>query len=190
MLVKLVASCSVLLAALLAWGCGDRNPSAPSPTPSPVASTPAPAPVPDISRLLGVWNITVRLTAVNGKGCVADTMRSQIGVPGRYSLSITQRDSLQVTLKSASQDYACTFTPSADSGGFTTYGQGGYYTCEHPLLEYHCNDGTAHTIFSFGEDISGRLTGSEMSGVWDAVWFERDDTYGVEMKAQFTGSRQ
>ena len=190
MLVKLVASSSVLVAALFASGCGDGMPSAPSPARSPVAATPDPGPAPDTSRLEGEWNVTVRLTAVSGTGCIADTMRSQIGVASNYSLSVVKKGGLMVTLKSASGDYACTFKPVADNSGFTTYGQRGYYTCEQFVLAYRCNDGTAHGIFSFGEDISGRLTGNEMSGAWDAVWFEGDDTHGVEMKTQFTGTRQ
>jgi hypothetical protein len=119
-------------------------------------------------------------------------MRSQIGAPNRYSLSITQKGnhSMAVSLRSASGDRACTFTPIVDSGGFTTYGQGGYYTCEDFLLDFRCSDGTLHSIFSFGEDISGRVSGREISGSWDAAWFEMDDYLGVEMKAQFTGTRQ
>ena len=184
MSVKLVASCSVVLAAFFASGCRDRNPSAPSPNVLGVGSTT------DIPQFLGMWNVTVRLTAVNGNGCVADTMRSQIGMPSRYSLSITQKNSVLVTLKSTSQDHACTFKPSADANGFTTYGVAGYYTCEPFVLSYVCTDGSSHNIYTVGEDISGQLTGSELSGTWDAVWFEGDDPYGVEMRAQFSGSRQ
>ena len=116
-------------------------------------------------------------------------MRSQIGVPADYSLSITQKHNLEVTLRSASGDRACTFTPLADSTGFTTYGQGGYYTCEAWSLNFRCTDGTLHGMFSYGEDISGRLSGTEMSGTWDAAWFEDSFGMAVEMKAQFTGTR-
>lgn len=116
-------------------------------------------------------------------------MRSQIGVPNSYSLSITQTG--KVTLRSTSGDYACTFTPVFDSTGFTTYGHGGVYTCEHELLEFRCSNGTLHGILSFGEDISGRVSGTEMTGTWDATWFEDvpPSGYGVEAKAQFTGTR-
>jgi hypothetical protein len=134
----------------------------------------------------------VRVTGVNGSGCVAETMRSQIGMPKPYSLSITQKDStVTVTLKSASGDRACTFTPVADSSGFTTYGKGGYYTCEQDFVPVSCSDGTVHSIFSYGEDISGQLSGTELRGAWDAAWFEGfppSDSV-VEMKAEYTGSR-
>ena len=191
MCVKLVLA-TVLLAAGVGWACGDDNPTAPSPTPSPPPST---APVPDVSNLVGVWNLTVRVSDVGGDGCIADTMRSQIGVPEPYSLSITQKNKVEVTLRSASGDYACTFTafPDSDGNGFTTYGQSGTYRCEQLYLNFRCTDGTQHRIASFGEDIAGHLFGSEMSGTWDAAWF--DSFEGVfsgsvaEMKTEFTGTR-
>ena len=144
----------------------------------------------------------VRVTQVTGSGCVADTMRSQMADPKPYSLSISQQGSqqdftrsqqdytLRVTLKSASGDYACTFAPVADSGGFTTFGKPGYYTCEQTSVPVRCADGTMHGIFSFGEDISGRLVGAELQGDWAAAWFEGIDQQGVEMKAEFTGVRE
>jgi hypothetical protein len=84
-----------------------------------------------------------------------------------------------------------TFTPVFDGSGFTTHGKPGFYTCEHELLEFRCSDGTLHGILSFGEDISGRLSGTEMTGTWDAAWYEEvpPSGYGVEAKAQFTGTR-
>jgi hypothetical protein len=181
----------IVLSTLFMSACDDRSPTGPSRLPSPVASpvaSPAPPPTPDLSKLVGVWNLTVRLTAVTGSGCVADTMRSRIGVPDRYSLSIIQNDKVEVTLRSASGDRACTFSPSVDSSGFTTYGRGGYYTCDHWFLNFRCGDGTLHDIYSYGENIAGRLSGTEMSGTWDASWFESWGA-GVEMKAQFTGTR-
>jgi hypothetical protein len=77
-----------------------------------------------------------------------------------------------------------------DSGGFTTYGKGGYYTCDQWSLNFRCSDGTLHEISSFGEDIAGRLSGTELSGTWDASWFEGWlSGTAIEMKAQFTGTR-
>jgi hypothetical protein len=194
MLARLVVRPSVLIAAVLEVACGGESPSAPSPVPSSIASAappPAPSPVPDFSAIVGVWNLTVHLTEVTGSGCVADTMRSQIGRPKPYTLSVTPRNStVSVTLKSASGDRACTFTPVADSSGFTTYGKGGYYSCEEWYLAFRCSDGTQHNIFSLGEDISGHLTDNGMTGAWDASWFDGWEDYsGVEVKAQFTGTR-
>ena len=183
MLVKLFALPLVLLATILGSACGDGTPTTPSETRAEVTAPPPPAV--DFSQLVGTWNLTVRLTAVNGTGCVADTMRSQIGVPTSYSMTITAAG--KVTLRSESRGYACTFTPVMDSSGFTTVGHGGYYTCEHPIQDFRCRDGAMSRIFTIGEDISGRLSGVEMNGTWDADWFEMPDTVGVMTKAEFTG---
>lgn len=185
----------VLLPAVLLMACGDGTATAPSPVSSvavPAAPPPPPSSVLDLSQFVGVWDITVRLTDVTGNGCVADGMRSQMGAPAPYSLAITQNgsNSLAVTLRSASGDRACTFAPKADSGGFTTYGQGGYYTCENWYLEFRCDDGL-HRIFSIGEDIGGRVAGGEMSGTWSAHWFDGWDDYrGIGTTAQFNGRRR
>lgn len=190
MLVRLAVLPSVLFAAVLGClACGEDSPSAPSPITA--APPPIPSPIPDFSALVGVWNLRVRLAEIKGDGCVADTMRSQIGEPKNYTLSITPKNStVSVTLKTASGDRACTFTPVADSSGFTTYGKGGYYSCEEFYLAFRCSDGTHHNIFSLGEDISGHLSGNEMTGTWDAWWFDGWEDYsGVGTTAQFTATR-
>ena len=134
----------------------------------------------------------VRVTEVSGSGCIAETMRSQMGVPKPYLLSITANNSaMSVTLESASGDYSCAFTPVADSRGFTTFGKGGYYTCRQASVPINCADGSVHGIASFGEDISGQLSGTELRGEWGASWFEGfpwGDS-AVEMKAEYRGSR-
>ena len=195
MCVKLVLT-AVLLAAVLGLSCGDDNPTAPSPAPSQPPPT-APPPVPDVSNLLGVWNLAVRVSDVGGEGCIADTMRSQIGVPERYSLSITQADQgkVEVTIRSASGDYACTSSAfvDTDGNGFTTHRLSGPYRCEQLYLNFRCTDGTEHRISSYEGDIAGHLSGSEMSGTWDAAWFDWFE--GVfsgsvaETKTEFTGTR-
>jgi hypothetical protein len=194
MLPSPVALPSILVAAVLGLACGEDSPSAPSPITLPIASaapSPTPSPVPDFSALVGVWNVTVRVTEVTGTGCVADTMRPQIGEPKPYTLSIVPKNAtISVTLKSASGDRACTFAPVADISGFTTYDAGGYYSCEEWYLPFRCSDGTHHNIFSLGEDISGHLSGNAMTGAWDAWWYDGWEDYsGVEMKAQFTAAR-
>ena len=197
--VRLIVLTSILFAAVLGLACDNNGPTTPSRTPSaaepPAPSpgpAPGPAPGPDLSALVGAWNLMVRVTGVTGSGCIAETMRSQIGVPKPYSLSITQTNyTVTVNLKSASGDYACTFTPVVDSSGFTTYGKGGYYTCEQQFVPVSCADGTMHGIVSYGEDISGQLSGTELKGAWDAWWSERllASGFDVEMKAEYTGSR-
>lgn len=188
---KLAPVAAVLACAVLLPACAGESPSAPSSSSS-VESLPTPPPARDLPQLLGTWNVTVRLASVTGSGCVADTMRSQIDAPNPYSLSITQvGNSAKVTLRSASGDRACSFTPSVDSSGFTTYGKGGYYTCEQWSLDFICADGSHHQIFTIGEDIAGRVSGAEINGTWDATWFDGwEDYVGIETKAQFTGSRQ
>jgi hypothetical protein len=190
MLVRLVVLPPVLLTASLGLACGDGTPSTPSPVTSPAAPT-APSPVPDLSALVGVWHVTVRVTEAEGSGCVADTMRSHIAEPKPYTLTIAPtKSAVSVSLKSSSGDRSCTFSPVADSGGFTTYDTGGYYTCEEWYLTFRCFDGTQHSIFSLGEDISGHLSGDGMTGAWDAWWFDGWEDYaGVGMKAQFIAVR-
>jgi hypothetical protein len=126
-------------------------------------------------------------------GCVAETMQSRIGVPNSYSLSITERG--RVTLTSASGDYSCSFTPSVDSSGFTTYGVGGTFTCKDAVRPFRCDDGTMHRLFSWGQDISGRVSGTEISGTWDANWEDMGSglslgsPLSLNTKAEFTGKR-
>lgn len=187
-----IASALAVLSAVLISACDDPTPSAPSRSDS-IVEPPAPPPAVDLSRLIGVWDITVRLTEVSGRGCVADTMRSQTGEPNRYSLSLTQRangNGLDVRLTSASGDYACTFpNPLVDSSSFTTYGRPGYFECDDTFRPFRCGDGTVRSLFSWGQDIAGQVSGPEISGTWDASW---DDMAGglVEAKSQFTGRRR
>lgn len=190
-----VVSALVLLAAVFLPACDGGSPSAPSPSASVAPeSTPPPTPLPNVPQLVGVWKLALGFTAVSGSGCVAETMRSQMGMPSPYSLVITRKGdySVALTLKTASGDRACTFTPVMDdSGGFTTSAPGGYYRCAQWYLDFRCNDGTLHGIFTIGENVSGRVTGNEISGVWSASWFDGWEDYsGIETRAEFTGKRQ
>jgi hypothetical protein len=180
-----------LIPFLFMLACGDSTrPTAPTPTPTPTP-LPTPTPTPDLSHLVGMWNITVSVTAADAGsagGCVAETMQSRIGVPSRYALSITSNGA--VTLASASGDYACTFpTVKADGSSFTTYGVAGYFSCRDEV-QIRCDDGTVHRLFIPGQDIAGRVSGTEITGTWDAFWLDWDhSSSGVATKAQFTGSR-
>jgi hypothetical protein len=187
---------SLLVAALLGSACSPSTQSPVPPTPSPVAptSSPTPSPTPPPPpELVGGWNLTVRLTDVtpgpSGGGCVAETMRSQIGVPTGYTLSVD--NNRKVTIATASGDYACSFTPLIDSLGFTTDRQAGYYTCTNEPRTFRCDNGESHRLISIGQGISGRVSGTEMSGAWDIAWC--DATYGdgpcIEVGMQFTGIR-
>jgi len=115
-------------------------------------------------------------------------MRAQIGAPNAYSLSITPTT---VILKSASGDRACTYSPKMDSTSFTTVDHAGYYSCDQFFMDFTCSDGTHHKLFTIGEQISGHVSDGEISGTWEASWFDgMDDYVGFDMKTQFTGSRQ
>jgi len=185
----------VLVLALFAAACGDnaQTPAAPTPTPTPTPSqtqTPTPTPIPpfDLSPFVGVWNLTLHVTEVKGdSGCIAETMKSQLEVPSKSLLTITKNT---VTITDPSGDYACTFDNfKTDSSSFTTYGVSGYFTCQRPTLAVRCTDGSTHELFSWGQDISARLSSTEISGTWGSS-FEDIRTEGwLEFAAEFKGSR-
>jgi hypothetical protein len=183
-----VVTAVIVLSAVFLSACGNGTPTLPSQVLTPVPSS-EPAPAPNFSPFVGVWNVALRLRDVAGTGCVAQSMRSQIGAPSAYSLSITENGS--VTLRSASGDLACTFTPYVEGTSFTTYGHPGYYTCSQEKMHVGCGDGTTRSLVSFGQGISGRVTGDEISGRWSASWLDESDWHrGIDVNAEFTGSRQ
>jgi hypothetical protein len=184
----------VVVLAAFATACGSDAvpPTAPTPPQNqdPVrTSTATPTP----AALVGVWNLTVRLTAVTalpgGGSCIAEAMKSQLGVPNPYSLSIT--DDGLVTIASASGDYACSFRPRMDSSGFSGNQPGAYYYCKGEPQTFRCGNGETYSLASWGQDLSGRVSGSEMTGAWEIVWcVTRDDSLGcVEVETQFTGTK-
>jgi hypothetical protein len=144
-----------------------------------------------------VWTITASLTGVSGGECVGAAMQSEIGVPKGYTLSIAEKDRLvDVTLRSLSGDFACTFTDvPGDSTGFSTFGAGGYFSCaaggaRHGFL---CANGTQRNLFALGQNISGRVSGTDISGAWNVSWdvMRSDDSSigALETTAVFTGRR-
>jgi hypothetical protein len=148
-----------------------------------------------------VWNITVRLTAADGGECVGKTMQSRMGVPASYSLSLTQRDSMaDVTLRSASGDYACAFTARMEGDEFTTSGVPATYSCEtsEVVRNFACEDGSVRDMLRLGQDLSGRISGNQIRGEWRASWVimkaggdlgGTDDIAGLETQAEYTGGR-
>lgn len=180
-----------LLLAVLVSACDDRSPSAPSPPP------PSPSPTPDLSPLLGVWNLTLRLQSVTGDGCAAEGMQSHIGVPNRYSLRVEQASSstVNVTLSSESGNCSCALTNvPADNSGFTTFGRHGrFVSCVGLVVrpDFRCSDGTLDLI-SWGEDVSARVSGAEITGQWVAAFGDGPpylETIWAETRAEFSGSR-
>ena len=176
---------ALLLLTVIACGC-EGPPTSPA-GPNPLPQTQTTTPTFDLSPFVGVWNLTLRLTEVKGdSGCVAETMKSQLGVPSNYSLTITQGN---VTITNPSGDYACTFDSfKTDSSHFTTYGVQGYFACQNPTLAFRCSDGTTHNLFSVGQDLAGRLSGAEMSGTWVSN-FVATGVGDVDISAEFKGSK-
>lgn len=73
---------ALLLLTVIACGCVGP-PTSPA-SPDPLPQTPTTTPTFDLSPFVGVWNLTLRLTEVKGdSGCVAETMKSQLGVPSK-----------------------------------------------------------------------------------------------------------
>jgi hypothetical protein len=117
-------------------------------------------------------------------------------VPRSYSLSVTPNGSrVDVTLKSASGDYACTFPAKAEGDGFTTLGVPGFMSCESPIMQrFSCDDGRVRDLMSLGEDIFGNVAGNQITGQWSGTWAVmeaggRDDVGWLEAKYEYSGSR-
>jgi hypothetical protein len=181
----------VLVLAVFVTACGDTapTPAAPTPTPSQTQTpTPPPTSTFDLSPFVGVWNLTLHLTEVKGdSGCIAEAMKSQLEVPSKSSLTITKNT---VTITNPLGDYACTFDSFKTEGSsFTTYGVQGWFTCQRPTLAVRCSNGSTYELFSWGQDISARLSGTEISGTWDSVFDYSRTGVGLEVTAEFKGSR-
>jgi len=190
-----VVSTAAFTAVVLVAACGDGStpssvpsPAAPSASPAPT-STPTPSTPRLSSDLVGVWNLSLRITEATGAGCVAEAFRARIGEPDAYSLGIS--DSGQVTISSPSDGLSCSFTAKADGdNGFTTYGVPGFYTCVGEPRTYTCADGTERRDYSFGQDIDGKVSGGRITGTWMAFWYDvTSDALYVEAKAQYSGAK-
>jgi hypothetical protein len=174
----------ILLLVFFTPACDHRGPTAPSPSPVPSSPLPVP-PVP----VTDDWNITVRLTTVARGECVGDTMQSQIGVPKSYSLSIVSKGNMvDVTLRSTSGDYECTFPARVESDGFTTFGVPGWYSCTTSLVVANvaCANGSRRNTMRFGQNISGRISGNEISGHWNVDWIIMDAASGNDIAPGFS----
>ena len=181
---------ALLLLTVSACGCEGppTSPAGPDPPLQTQTQTQTTTPTFDLSPFVGVWNLTLRLTEVKGdSGCIAEAMKSQLEVPSKSSLTITQSS---VTITNPSGDYACTFDSfKTDSSSFTTYGVQGWFTCQSPLLAVRCSDGSTYDLFSMGQDISARLSGTEISGTWDAGFDDNRTGVGFGITAEFKGSK-
>jgi hypothetical protein len=183
---------AIPLMALLVSACGNTTPTGPTPlpdvTPSPAPAPPSPAPAP---RVIGTWDLTVHITGTAGKGeqCVLDSLRAEINTHNQYSLSIVETaDRTEATLASASGDFECTYPTQVDSTGFTE--APGYYTCAREQRVVSCA-GTEHRLMTFGQTITGRFSGNEVTGQWSAFWIDVSDNEDeFDVKTQFTGPKR
>jgi len=186
-----VAPAVLLLAALSGVSCDSGSATAPSRVPTP--SPPAPAPTPadptsgDFSRLAGTWNGDSRLTeikAFGGTSCVPEEMRSQIGVPRPFNLSIS--DAGFVKLTDVSMSFSLWHSATTTDG--ISFTPKGYYWSD--ILVFRCSNGTEHRLISScGGGIAGRLSGTEISGTWSDCLEDLADESVVEVTVTFTGRR-
>ena len=182
---SLLIAGTILAAAVVVSGCDGDAPTRPSPLPD---VTPPPSSPPPTSRVIGTWNLTVRVIESTGPGCVADTLRADIDAHNRYSLSIVETgEKVEAILASESGDFVCAFPARVDSTGFTE--APGYYTCEREKRVVSC-DGSEHPLVTFGQSLESRFSGSRVSGEWGAFWEDLVDGHNAEMEAEFTGTRQ
>ena len=119
-------------------------------------------------------------------------MMAETGPLKNYVLSISSSGSAAtVTFRSVAGDHRCTFTGAiADSTGFTTVSQPGYFSCEaggRPMVR--CADGTQHMLMAFGANIFGTITGNSIAGKWTFDWGEPEGTTTFESTTEFTGNR-
>jgi hypothetical protein len=142
-----------------------------------------------------VWNVTASLTATRGDGCAKEAVQSLMDASEGYSLSVIQTgDRSTVSLTSASGGFACSFIGVAgDSSGFTSKGVPGYYSCspDLSLKSFRCSNGRQVSLMTFGQDITGTISGDAITGTWEVFWIDwTNDEASLETTAQFTGRRQ
>lgn len=185
----------VLVLAVFVSACGETTPTAPSL--SDVPSTPPTPPAPPPSQVLSEWSVTVNGVSFNGPSkdaCTEQAVRSLLGTPRPYSIRVTQTGSeVEVTLTSSAGEYDCTFTKAkSDSNGFTTRGTNGIYTCrtDFTTRNFPCSDGTQANLVTFGQDISGNVSGDEINGTWDIFWIDWSRNDDVGTRSEFTGHRR
>jgi hypothetical protein len=151
--------------------------------------------------VLSQWNVTARLTAASGDKCIAEAVQSLNGAPKPYAIIVTQTangghvmNGVNVTVTGTSGDYDCTFTgATADSGGFTTFGTNGMYTCrtDFGINGFRCSDGTEANLITLGQDISASISGNEISGRWEIDWVDQvRSNVSLTTTTDFSGHRQ
>ena len=174
--------------AILVLSCTGTTPSNP---PFPLTPSPSLVPPPPPMPPADVWNIVVRTTAMDGGGCVGQAMRAHFGESQTYTLSVMPGTPYTaVNIRSAAGDFDCTLPALTTPDGFTSRGVQTYFTCragDEPTVQ--CGDGTQHSLFSDGQDITGHMSGDHIVGQWWVDW--NIDFFGDNLHVEnaFTGSR-
>ena len=185
-----------LVLAVIATACGSTVVTPTTPTQTQTQTpTLTPTPPSALSPFVGVWDLTFRETELEDtgtSGCVAETMRSQMEVPIKILLTVTEA---AMTISNPWGDYTCTYSDfSADSSGFHLDGHGSFVTsaCTPPTLTFRCSDGTWHSnLWPWGVNLVGRLSGTELSGELGWDWTDlRDTNFFVGSFGEFTGTRR
>ena len=196
--VRCVLLLVVLLSSLPAVGCGP-SPTTPTPIPPqpvpPTPTPPPPVPPPPPATTTETWNVTMRLTDAPGDACLKEAVDFLLEASMGYTVSLTHDGhSGSVSLESHSHNYDCRFDRVAvEDSGFTSEGIAGQYSCNpsYVMEDFRCSNERHVSLFTFGQDISGRISGDDISGTWKMSWFDRlNGESALEATAQYTGRRQ
>lgn len=182
-----------LLSSVLMVGCGSDTPTAPSDTAAKAASSPPPV---NAIPVTSNWDVTMTLSAAAGDACLREAVESLLGASGGYTIVLAQTgDSGRVSLEAGSHNYDCSFDRVAvDDSGFTSVGVPGWYRCTpwYVTEGVRCSNGSRVSLYTLGQNISGRIAGDEIRGTWTMSWFDHltDGGRGLEVTAHYTGRRQ
>jgi hypothetical protein len=137
----------------------------------------------------------MRLSDASGDACVKEAVESLLGASMGYTISLTHDGhSGSVLIESHSHIFDCQFDHvEVEDSGFTSEGVQGQYSCSplYVMEEFRCTNGRYVSLFTFGQDISGRISGDDITGTWLMSWFDRrDNNVALEATAQYTGKRR
>jgi hypothetical protein len=137
----------------------------------------------------------MRLTDASGDACLKEAVELLLEASMGYTISLAHDGhSGSVSRESRSHNYDCRFDAVALEGsGFTSEGIAGQYSCNpwYVMEGFRCSDERRVSLFTFGQDISGKISGDDISGEWSMAWFDRlNDESALEATAQYTGKRQ
>jgi hypothetical protein len=137
----------------------------------------------------------MRLSDTSGDACLKEAVESLLEASMGYTISLTHDGhSGSVSLESRSHNYDCQFDRVAvEDSGFTSEGIPGQYSCKqlYVMEGFRCANGRQVSLFTFGQDISARISGDDISGTWLMSWFDQlNDDSALEATARYTGKRR